>query len=68
VNCPLDGAHQLFTAVKDTHPQLPVKMILFPDTGHNISAGRLDYYERYEKELVEWMRKYVQLDKMSSND
>ena len=58
-NCPLDGAHQLYVAVKDTHPDLPVRMVLFPDTGHNIRAGRLDYYERYEQELVDWMKQYV---------
>jgi dipeptidyl aminopeptidase/acylaminoacyl peptidase len=59
VNCPVEGAHQLYVGVKDTHPDLPVKMILFPDTGHSISAGRLDYYERYEQELTDWMRIYV---------
>ncbi|MDO5422544.1 MAG: prolyl oligopeptidase family serine peptidase [Eubacteriales bacterium] len=58
VCCPVDGAHQLYVGVKDTHPDLPVKLILFPKTGHKIRAARLDYYERYEQELVNWMKSY----------
>ncbi|MGM9534426.1 MAG: S9 family peptidase, partial [Intestinibacter sp.] len=27
------NAHQLFTAIKDYHPKLPVRMILFPNSG-----------------------------------
>jgi dipeptidyl aminopeptidase/acylaminoacyl peptidase len=59
VNCPVEGAYQLYAGVKDTHPDLPVKLILFPNTGHGISSGRLDYYERYEQELVDWMQRYL---------
>lgn len=59
VNTPLDGAHQLYVAVKDTHPDLPVRFIIFPGVGHNIRAARIDYYERYELELVNWLKKYL---------
>ncbi len=59
VNCPLDGAHQLYVAVKDTHPDLPVRLIIFPGVGHNIRTARMDYYQRYETELVNWMKKYL---------
>lgn len=59
VNCPLDGAHQLYVAVKDNHPDQPVRFIIFPGVGHNIRAARIDYYQRYETELVNWLKKYL---------
>lgn len=55
---PVEGAHQLFTAVKDIHPDLPVKMILFPHTSH----GQPDdptQAKIYYREMVEWFGKYL---------
>ena len=55
---PVEGAHQLFVALKDLHPELPVKMVLFPHTGHEQPQdARLQ--RLYYKELVEWFRKYL---------
>lgn len=59
VNTPLDGAHQFFVGVKDTHPDLPLRMVLFPDSGHNMRAGILPYLERYEEEMIRWIRRYI---------
>ncbi|MFR7989759.1 MAG: S9 family peptidase [Anaerovoracaceae bacterium] len=55
---PVEGAHQLFVAIKDLHPDLPVKMVLFPHTGHDqpqIPALQKIYYD----EMIEWFRKYL---------
>ena len=55
---PVEGAHQLFVAVKDTHPDLPVKMVLYPHTSHDQPSypqQRLHYYQ----EMVAWFQKYL---------
>lgn len=55
---PVEGAHQLFVAVKDTHPDLPVKMVLYPHTSHDQPSHpqqQLHYYH----EMVAWFQKYL---------
>lgn len=55
---PVEGAHQLFVAVKDTHPDLPVRMVLYPHLAHDQPSHprqRLHYY----REMVEWFQKYL---------
>lgn len=55
---PVEGAHQLYVALKDIHPDLPVKMVLFPHTGHEQpSDPRL--LKLYYRELVGWFEKYL---------
>lgn len=55
---PVEGAHQLFVAIKDTHPDLPVKMVLFPHTNHDQPCDpRL--LKQYYEEMVAWFRAYL---------
>lgn len=55
---PVEGAHQLFVAVKDTHPDLPVKMVLFPHTNHDQPRDpRL--LKTYYQEMVTWFKTYL---------
>lgn len=56
--CPVEGAHQLFVALKDCRPELPVKMILFPHTSHNI-PGDLSQKLFYYEEMTRWFSKYL---------
>lgn len=56
--CPVEGAHQLFVAVKDCHPDLPVKMILFPHCTHEI-PDYLPHKLLYHKEMINWFTKYL---------
>lgn len=55
---PVEGAHQLFVALKDLHPDLPVKMVLFPHTGHEQPQDP-GLQRLYYRELVEWFKKYL---------
>lgn len=55
---PLEGAHQLYTAVKDIHPDLPVKMVIFPHTGHEQPSDPC-LAEIYYREMVDWFTKYL---------
>ncbi|MGN0777997.1 MAG: S9 family peptidase [Aristaeellaceae bacterium] len=58
LRCPVEGAHQLFIAVKDTHPDLPVKLMIFPHTGHDQPTDpRL--LKRYYAEMVSWFRTWL---------
>ena len=55
---PVEGAHQLFVAVKDLHPDLPVRMVLFPHTSHD-QATDPRFKGRYHMEMTEWLGKYL---------
>ena len=55
---PLEGAHQFFVAIKDTHPELPVRMVIFPHTGHD-QATDPHFEGRYHKEMTDWLDKYL---------
>ena len=58
LRCPVEGAHQLFTAVKDLHPDLPVRLVIFPHTAHDQprDPGML---RRYYQEMYDWLDRYV---------
>ncbi|MBQ9326578.1 MAG: S9 family peptidase [Clostridia bacterium] len=59
LRCPVEGAHQLFVALKDSHPEdFPVKMILYPHVAHNQPsdpAQRMHYY----RAMLAWFQKYL---------
>lgn len=55
---PVENAHQLFVAVKDTHPDLPVRMVLFPHTAHEQPTDP-ELLEIYYREMCEWFTRYL---------
>ena len=55
---PLEGAHQLFTAIKDCHPELPVRMVIFPHTAHDTPADPA-LRRKYYIEMLEWFKTYL---------
>ncbi|MBP3645076.1 MAG: S9 family peptidase [Clostridia bacterium] len=59
LRCPVEGAHQLFVALKDSHPEdFPVKMVIYPHVSHNQpqeSRQRAHYYQT----MLGWFRKYL---------
>ncbi len=55
---PVEGAHQLFVAVKDCHPDLPVKMVIYPHTSHE-QPGDPGLLRHYQTELIGWFRTYL---------
>lgn len=55
---PVEGAHQLFVALKDIHPDLPVRMVIYPHVNHDQPTDptqQLHYYN----EMVTWFKKYL---------
>ena len=59
LRCPVEGAHQLFVALKDSHPEdFPVKMVIYPHVSHNQpqeSRQRAHYYQT----MLDWFIKYL---------
>ncbi len=55
---PVEGAHQLFVAIKDTHPDLPVCMVLYPHTGHD-QPSNPKQQKHYYHEMLNWFRTYL---------
>ena len=55
---PIEGAHQFYVAIKDLHPDLPVKMVAYPHTGHEQPTDpRL--LKHYYHEMILWFEKYL---------
>ena len=57
--CPVDNAHQFYVAVRDTHPDLPVRLMVMPDCCHGYSRDHLRDYLTIQNETLAWMEKYV---------
>lgn len=59
LRCPVEGAHQLFVALKDSHPEnFPIKMVLYPHCAHEQPSEprqRAHYY----RTMLEWFQKYL---------
>jgi dipeptidyl aminopeptidase/acylaminoacyl peptidase len=60
MRCPVEGAHQLYVAVKDQHPDLPVRLVVFPDSSHNSLGRGLCLQLIHHKENAEWLSKHLQ--------
>ena len=58
--CGFEQAEQLFIAMKDRHPDLPVRLVMFPEENHGVTRiGKLHNQIRHLTELVNWMERYV---------
>ena len=60
MRCPVEHAHQLFSAVRETHPDLPVKMILFPGMTHSFPmGGPIDLRIAHYDTMIGWFKQYL---------
>ena len=58
--CGFEQAEQIFIAMKDRNPEVPVRLVRFPNENHALTrTGKLHYQIRHLKELVNWMCKYL---------
>lgn len=55
---PIEGAHQFYTAIKDLHPELPIKLVIYPHTGHEQPSDKR-LLKHYYNEMTEWFKKYL---------
>ncbi|MBX5477150.1 MAG: S9 family peptidase [Clostridia bacterium] len=61
MRCPVEGAHQLFTAVKDTHPELDVRLVVFPGENHEVTMapGPIEARLRHYEENLRWFVRHL---------
>ena len=52
LDAPVEGAHQLFVAVKDTHPDTRTRLVLFPRSGHEMPAKKAAFIS----EIINWLK------------
>lgn len=58
--CSFEQAEQLFIAMKDRRPNVPVRLVAFPGENHGLTReGKLHFQQRHLGELAEWFRKYL---------
>lgn len=59
LRCPVEGAHQLFVALKDSHPEdFPIKMVLYPHLSHD-QPRHPKQRAHYHRTMVDWFKKYL---------
>ena len=59
--CSFEQGEQLFIAVHERHPEVPVRLVMFPDENHALTrTGKLHNQIRHLQELVGWFVKYLQ--------
>lgn len=56
--CPVEHVHQFYTAIKDIHPELPVKMMIFPHTAHHQPEDPRQAKVYYQA-MVDWFTEYL---------
>ncbi|MGN1018800.1 MAG: S9 family peptidase [Aristaeellaceae bacterium] len=57
--CPVENAHQYYVAVRDTHPDLPVRLIVMPDCCHSYSRDHVDDYIYIQQQTLAWFEQYL---------
>lgn len=58
--CSFEQGEQLFIAVHERHPEVPVRLVMFPDENHALTrTGKLHNQVRHLCELVGWFVKYL---------
>lgn len=57
--CPVENAHQYYVAVRDAHPDLPVRLIVMPDCCHGYSRDSAEDYIYIQQQTLAWLEKYV---------
>ncbi len=59
LRCPVEGAHQLFVALKDSHAEdFPVKLVLYPFVSHN-QPSHPKQRQHYYKTMLDWFTQYL---------
>ena len=58
--CTFEQAEQLFIAMKERRPEVPVRLVRFPGENHGMTrTGKLYHQIRHLREMVDWFTKYL---------
>lgn len=59
-NCVPEQVFQLFTALRQYRPEVPARMILYPDSGHGLLyKGPMYLSIQFRKDNLEWFQLYL---------
>ena len=59
--CSFEQSEQLFVAMKERKPEVPARLVMFPEENHGITrTGKLHSQIRHLQEMIQWFRKYLQ--------
>jgi len=58
--CTLEQGEQLFIAMKERNPEVPVRMVVYPGENHNLTrTGKMHFQISHLSEMVAWFRQYL---------
>lgn len=58
--CSFEQAEQMFIAMKDRRPDIPVRLVAFPSENHNVSrTGRPLSQRIHMQELIDWFLRFL---------
>ena len=61
--CSFEQAEQIFIAMKDRNPEVPVRLVMFPKENHGVDRiGKLYNQVRHLKEMTDWFSEYLGAD------
>ncbi len=59
--CTFEQAEQMFIAMKERRPQIPLRLVMFPKENHALTrTGNMKNQARHLREIVDWMKVYLQ--------
>ena len=66
--CSFEQAEQLFIAMKDRNPDVPVKLVAFPGENHNLTRGGKQHFQQaHLKEMADWFELYLKAKEDKEN-
>lgn len=58
--CGFEQSEQLFVAMKERNPEVPVRLVMFPEENHGITrTGKISNQIRHLQEMCDWFEKYL---------
>ena len=58
--CSFEQGEQFFIAMKERHPDVPVRLVMFPEENHALTrTGKLHNQIRHLQEMADWFDKYL---------
>lgn len=59
-NCIPEQVFQLFATIRNFNPEVPCRMVLYPDSGHSLlSKGPLSLAIQHRKDNMDWMKEHL---------
>lgn len=60
--CGFEQAEQLFIAMKDRNPDVPVRLVAFPGENHEISrSGKVHFQMAHLREMADWFERFLKI-------